>query len=118
LRKESELIDHLKFLGLNEDEARIYVCLVQNGSGDRRDLLLRLKIKNKSAIESLIDKGAVIKDPSNSSKVIPLHPRNVAANLYKLVQDRAVNELREKRKIADRLGMVLEPSFEKSQINR
>lgn len=118
MRKESELVDHLKFLGLNEDEARIYVYLVQNGSSYREDLLSRLKIKSKSVIESLISKGTIIKDPSNSSKVTPLHPRNAAANLYKLEQDRVVDELREKRKIADRLGMVLEPVFEKLHLSR
>ncbi|MBM3897598.1 MAG: hypothetical protein FJ358_03625 [Thaumarchaeota archaeon] len=118
MRKESELVDHLKFLGLNEGEAKIYVYLVQNGSSNVDDMLSRFKIKGKSAVESLISKGVIIKDPSSSSKVIPLHPRNAAANLYKLEQEKAIDELREKRKIADRLGMVLESAFEKSQLNR
>ena len=115
MRKESELVEHLQSLGLNENEARIYVYMVQNGSVDMERILSALKIEGKSAIDSLISKGAVIKDPSNSLSFIALHPRNATANLYKLQQDKAINELREKRKIADRLGMVLEPAFEKSQ---
>ncbi|HEY4673470.1 MAG TPA: helix-turn-helix domain-containing protein [Nitrososphaerales archaeon] len=115
MRKESELIEHLQILGLNKDEARIYIYLVQNGSVDEERILSVLKVEGKSAIDSLIGKGTIIKDPSNSSSFLALHPRNAAANLYKLQEDKALNELREKRKVADRLGMVLEPVFEESQ---
>jgi len=118
LRKVSELVQHFKILGLKADEARIYVYLVQNGSVDGAKTLSVLKIKEKSAIESLFSKGVIIRDPSDSAKLMPLHPRNAAANLYKLEQEKVIDELREKRKIADRLGMVLEPAFEDSQRKR
>ncbi len=118
MRKVSELVRHFKILGLGEDEARVYVYLVQNGSVNGEKILSILKINNKSALESLISKGVIIKDPSDSSKLMPLHPRNAAANLYKLEQERVIDELRQKRKIADRLGMVLEPAFEESQPKR
>ncbi len=118
MRKVSELVQHFKILGLKADEARIYVYLVQNGSVDGAKTLSVLKIKEKSAIESLFSKGVIIRDPSDSAKLMPLHPRNAAANLYKLEQEKVIDELREKRKIADRLGMVLEPAFEDSQRKR
>lgn len=118
MRQESELIDHLKKLGLGEAEARIYIYLVKNGSVPEKKILSDLKISASRMIPSLLEKGVVIKSALDSSKVTPLHPRNAAANLYKLAENKAINELRDKRRIADRLGMVLEPYFEASQQKR
>lgn len=118
MRQESELIEHLKILGLDEAEARIYIYLVKNGSVLEKKILSDLKISDNQIIKSLLEKGVVIKGALDASKVTPLHPRNAAANLYKLAESKAIDELREKRRIADRLGMVLEPDFEASQQNR
>lgn len=112
MRKESELVAHFQMLGLSEGEARVYIYLIQNGSTDEEKIMSILKI-DASVFPSLISKGVLIKS-SDNSKIIPLHPRNAAANLYKILEDKAIEELREKRKIADRLGMVLEPAFEAS----
>ena len=119
LRKDSELIEHLKLLGLSRQEARIYIYLVENGSVTEQKILSDLKVdEHNNTMDSLINKGILIRSPSDSAKLIPLHPRNAAANLYKTIEYDAVEELRAKRRIADRLGMVLEPAFEASQSKR
>lgn len=118
LRKESELVEHLKLLGLSEQEARIYIYLVENGSVAEQKILSDLKIDDHKTIDSLMNKGVLIRSPSDTSKLIALHPRNAAANLYKTIENNMIEELRAKRRIADRLGMVLEPAFEASQNNR
>jgi sugar-specific transcriptional regulator TrmB len=118
LRKEPELVEHLKLLGLSEQEARIYIYLVENGSVAEQKILSDLKIDDHKTIDSLMNKGVLIRSPSDTSRLIALHPRNAAANLYKTIENKMIEELRAKRHIADRLGMVLEPAFEASQNNR
>ena len=115
MRKETELVENLKLLGLKEQEAQIYVYLVHNGAVAEQKILSDLEIDDRNTIDSLMNKGILIRSPSDSSKLIPLHPRNAAANLYKTIENNTVEELRAKRRVADRLGMVLEPAFEASQ---
>lgn len=100
-RDETSVVQRLtSYLGLTEEEARNYLRALKEGS-----------IRGPEA-KPLLARGMVI--ASADEKVyLPVHPRLALSNLFRSRGDRTTPEMREKRKLVDRLTLELIPAYEK-----
>ncbi len=77
------IITHLKELGLNEKQARIYLALVEIGKGTAYAIAKQAKVKRPTTyviLEELRLKGLVLKVPQNKNQVfIAKDPRELFA---------------------------------------
>jgi hypothetical protein len=85
-------------LGLKELEAETYLRALKVGSiaedGDAQ------------TVRSLASRGMLIRS-SDEKVYLPVHPRLALSNLFRAYQDRMTIQMREKRKMVDRLTLEL-----------
>jgi hypothetical protein len=100
IRDEASVLQRLAdYLDLPEDEAKLYLRALKEGSltdGDVRPLLAR---------------GMLIRS-SDEKVYLPVHPRLALSNLFRSRSDRRSAEMREKRKLVDKLTLELIPLYE------
>ncbi len=95
IRDETSVVERLvTYLGLSEDEARTYIRALKEGS-----------LRGAGA-KSLLARGMVIRS-ADEKVYLPVHPRLALSNLFRSRGDRMSPEMREKRKLVDKLTLEL-----------
>jgi len=88
-------------LGLGEQEAETYLRALKEGAIDG----------DRETVRSLHRRGMLIK-AADEKGYLPVHPRLALSNLFRSHGDRTTPEMREKRKMVDRLTAELIPIYE------
>jgi hypothetical protein len=104
--------------GLPEKEGLAYLKLVETGGMKHEDLggSLGLAAEEVSPlVKSMIARGLAIESSRDPSSLIPLHPRMVLTNLFKIYEKEVVGSLRERRATVDRLVVLLIPVYEEME---
>ena len=100
IRDEASVLERLNtYLGLSEAEAQTYLRAVKEGSV--RD----------GEVKSLLARGMLIRS-ADEKVYLPVHPRLALSNLFRSRTDRATPEMRERRKLVDKLTLELIPAYE------
>jgi hypothetical protein len=100
IRDETSVVERLTgYLGLSEGEARTYVRALKEGS-----------VEDGEA-KSLVARGMLIRS-ADEKVYLPVHPRLALSNLFRSRSDRGSAEMREKRKLIDKLTLELIPAYE------
>lgn len=103
IRDEASVVRKLTDqLGLSTDEAEVYVLALKEG----------VARGGTDTIQTLCRRGMLIKS-SDEKGYVPVHPRLALSNLFRSYGDRTTPEMREKRKMVDRLTAELVPIYEK-----
>jgi hypothetical protein len=102
IRDEASVTKRLtEELGLGRPEADAYIAALKegvvHGEGD--------------AVRSLLRRGMLIR-ATDEKGYLPVHPRLALSNLFRSYGDRTTPEMREKRKMVDRLTAELVPIYE------
>jgi hypothetical protein len=101
IRDEASVIRRLtSYFELPETEARAYVRALKGGS-----------VEGPEA-RALLARGMLIRS-SDEKVYLPVHPRLALSNLFRSHGDRSSPEMKEKRKLVDRLTLELIPAYEK-----
>jgi len=87
------------YLCLSENEARTYLDALKKGSIE------------KGEVKPLLARGMLIRS-SDEKVYLPVHPRLALSNLFRSRSDKASAEMREKRKLIDKLTLELIPAYE------
>jgi hypothetical protein len=100
IRDEASVLQRLAdYLGLPEDEARLYLRALKEGS------------LTDGHVRPLLARGMLIRS-SDEKVYLPVHPRLALSNLFRSRSDRRSTEMREKRKLVDKLTLELIPVYE------
>lgn len=65
--------------------------------------------------ENMIEKGLLIRSSTVPSDYLPLHPRMVLTNIFKMFEKDFVQTLRDRRATVDRVVNLLTPIYEEKQ---
>ena len=68
----------------------------------------------KAVVSSLSSKGLLIK-AAKGKEFLPVHPRLALSNLFRIYEERALRERKERRLNVDRMSLELIPIYEKSK---
>ena len=104
--------------GLPEKEGLAYLKLVETGGMKGEDMAGTLGLAAGEAaplVKSMIARGLAIESSQDRSSLIPLHPRMVLTNLFKIYEKEVVSGLRERRTTVDRLVVLLIPVYEETE---
>ncbi len=104
--------------GLPEKEGLAYLKLVETGGMSHEDIAGSLGLTGEdvsSLVKSMIERGLAIESSRDPSSLIPLHPRMVLTNLFKMYEKEVVSSLRERRTTVDRLVVLLIPVYEETE---
>ena len=104
--------------GLPEKEGLAYLKLVETGGMKHADIAGSLGLaagEVSPLVKSMIARGLAIESSQDSSSLIPLHPRMVLTNLFKIYEKEVVGSLRERRTTVDRLVVLLIPVYEETE---
>jgi hypothetical protein len=100
IRDEASVVQRLvDYLGLPEGEARLYIQALKDGSVEEGD------------VKPLLARGMLILS-SDEKVYLPVHPRLALSNLFRSRSDRRSAEMKEKRKLVDKLTLELIPVYE------
>lgn len=100
IRDEESVVERMmSYFGLSSDEAKTYLRALKEGSVER------------GTVETLVARGMLI--ASGDEKVyLPVHPRLALSNLFRSRGDRTSPEMRERRRLVDKLTLELVPAYE------
>ena len=99
-RDEASILARLtSYFGLSIEEARTYVVALKEGS------------VAEGEVETLLRRGMLIRS-ANEKVYLPVHPRFALSNLFRSLGDRSSPEMRERRKLVDKLTLELIPVYE------
>ncbi len=60
----------------------------------------------------MLDKGLLIRSSTRGAEYVPLHPRMVLTNIFKMFEKDLVQSLRDRRATVDRVVNLLTPVYE------
>lgn len=102
-RDETDVLKKIEMeTGLNEDECRLYLLLLKDGS---------LPVSRMDEAERIMKKGMAIVS-GDGKLVIPVHPRLGIANQYRTWREAMVREINDRRMRVDSLILELIPLYE------
>ena len=108
-RDEADVVRRLGTeAGLNEEEARLYLELLREGS---------VPASKSGLCSRLMDRGMAILS-GDGRRVIPVHPRLGIANYYRTWRESVVREINERRMRVDKLILELIPVYEAAMEKR
>ena len=100
IRDEGSVLARLtSYFGLSYEEAKTYVTALKQGSVTAGEL------------DPLLRRGMLIRS-ADEKVYLPVHPRLALSNLFRTLGDRSSPEMREKRKLVDKLTLELIPAYE------
>jgi hypothetical protein len=106
IRDESSVVERLTcYLGLTDEEAETYLRAVKEGS------IPQGEEGGGGGARSLLARGMLIRS-ADEKVYLPVHPRLALSNLFRSRADRGSPEMREKRKLVDKLTLELIPAYE------
>ncbi len=94
---------------LSEDEARLYLLVLREGS---------IPSSNKSEEVRRLKAGGMVILSGDGKRYIPVHPRLAVANGYRTWREKMVREVNERRMRVDRLILELIPIYEAAMEKR
>ncbi len=100
---------------LPEKEALAYLKLLETGNMSLEDIASSIDIGQTEAsvlVRNMVSRGLIIEAPGPGSTFIPLHPRMMLTNLFKIYERDLVGALRERRATVDRVVNLLTPVYE------
>ena len=106
---------------LPENETLAYLKLVETRELGPEDIAAHMGITTNEASElgrSMVSKGLIIEAPGPALRYVPLHPRMMLTNLFKVYEKDAVAALRERRATVDRVVNLLTPVYEEKEVRR
>ncbi|MEE8186278.1 MAG: helix-turn-helix domain-containing protein [Nitrososphaerales archaeon] len=112
---KQKALEFFPALDVREEEAKVYLHLMENGEMETHDIADALEMSNEDLsriLKILLDKGFIINHPPPSSYT-PLHPRMALTNAYQLIQQEYDKRLKEKRLMVDQISFLLEGIYEK-----
>ncbi len=112
---KQKALEFFPALDVREEEAKVYLHLMENGEMETHDIADGLEMSNEDLsriLKILLDKGFIINHPPPSSYT-PLHPRMALTNAYQLIQQEYDKRLKEKRLMVDQISFLLEGIYEK-----
>ena len=112
---KQKALEFFPALDVREEEAKVYLHLMENGEMETHDIADALEMSNEDLsriLNILLDKGFIINHPPPSSYT-PLHPRMALTNAYQLIQQEYDKRLKEKRLMVDQISFLLEGIYEK-----
>ena len=71
--------------------------------------------ESASLADQMIEKGLAIRASGSVEKLLPLHPRLVLTNIFKMYEKDLVQSLRDRRATVDRVVNLLTPIFEEHE---
>jgi sugar-specific transcriptional regulator TrmB len=104
--------------GLPEMEGLAYLKLVETGGMKHEDIAGSLGLAAEEVstlVKSMIARGLAIESSRDRSTLVPLHPRMMLTNLFKIYENEVVSSLRERRTTVDRLVVLLIPVYEETE---
>ena len=104
--------------GLPEKEGMAYLKLVETGGMKHEEIAGSLGLTAGDVsplVKSMIARGLAIESSRDPSSLIPLHPRMVLTNLFKIYEKEVVGSLRERRTTVDKLVILLIPVYEETE---
>src|SRR5215831_466670 len=111
---------HAQF-SLPENECLAYLKLVETGGMTQRDLQGSLALGEEDVstlVKSMITRGLIIESTGDATNLIPLHPRMMLTNLFKIYEGEVVRSLKERRATVDRVVALLIPVYEEMESRR
>lgn len=103
IRDEGSVLERLTHeLGLTRGEAETYLRALKEGF---------LRIGDDEVSRQLLARGMLIR-ASDEKVYLPVHPRLAISNLFRSFPDRTSVQMREKRKMCDKLTLELIPAYE------
>jgi hypothetical protein len=100
IRDETSVVRRLtSYLDLSDTEAKTYIKAVKEGW------------VREGEVKSLLARGMLIQS-SDEKVYLPVHPRLALSNLFRSRGDKASAEMRERRKLIDKLTLELIPAYE------
>ena len=100
IRDEASVVQRLTgYFGLSDGEAATYLKALKEGW------------VREGEVKSLLARGMLIRS-ADEKVYLPVHPRLALSNLFRSRGDRASAEMREKRKLIDKLTLELIPTYE------
>lgn len=106
IRDETSVVRRLtSYFDLSESEVRTYIRAVKEGS------------IQDGEVRSLLARGMLIRS-SDEKVYLPVHPRLALSNLFRSRSDRASAEMKERRKLVDKLTLELIPAYEAGRGSR
>jgi len=104
--------------GLPEKEGMAYLKLVETGGMKHEEIAGSLGLTAGDVsplVKSMIARGLAIESSRDPSSLIPLHPRMVLTNLFKIYEKEVMGSLRERRTTVDKLVILLIPVYEETE---
>jgi hypothetical protein len=103
IRDEGSVVERLtRELGLTQGEAETYLRGLKEGS---------IRVSDDPVSLQLLARGMLIR-ASDEKVYLPVHPRLAISNLFRSFPDRTSVQMREKRRMADKLTLELIPAYE------
>ncbi len=108
-----QIVSLLKELEFDDEEIKVYLFILRKKEFAERDIMELNILENKTLaiIEKFKEKGLIIEGVNKKYKC--LHPRMGITNVYKILEEKILRSLKEKRKKAELLVRFLTPLYEK-----
>ena len=100
---------------LPESETLAYLKLVETRDLALPDIAACLGISENdtsAVVRSMVSRGLIIEATGTPQRFVPLHPRMMLTNLFKVYEADVVKALRERRATVDRVVNILTPVYE------
>jgi sugar-specific transcriptional regulator TrmB len=101
--------------GLPEKEGLVYLKLVGTSEMTLEDVAASMGFSQGEALElvkSMVGRGLIIEASGEPLRLLPLHPRMMLTNLFKVYEKSVVGALRERRATVDKIVFLLTPVYE------
>lgn len=108
-----QIISLLKELEFSDEEIKVYLFILKKKEFVEKDIMELGITENKTLfiIEKFKEKGLIIEGMNKKYKC--LHPRMGITNVYKILENNILSNLKEKRKKAELLVRFLTALYEK-----
>jgi sugar-specific transcriptional regulator TrmB len=108
-----QIVSLLKELEFNDEEIEVYLYILRKKEFVEKDIFELGITENKTLniIEKFKGMGLIIEGTNKKFKC--LHPRMGITNVYKILEEKVLNSLKEKRKKAELLVRFLTSYYEK-----
>ena len=99
-------------------ETRAYLKLLSRRQLTLQELAEELDVTSTESVSlagRMVEKGLVIRASGSVEKLLPLHPRLVLTNVFKMYEKDLVQSLRDRRATVDRVVNLLTPIYEEQE---
>ena len=100
---------------LPKEETRAYLKLLDTSDLTLEQLAKELSLSQDRTgvlVRSMIERGLIIEASGSPKRYVPLHPRMILTNIFKIYEKELVQSLRDRRATVDRVVNMLIPVYE------